>query len=368
MARAAFMKMKNFVTSKDLNLEIRTRIVRYYVFTILLYGMKVWKRDIDKNPSLRTLGIPPNVELKTNEEVLRQTRQLAFDYACAIQKKVPKNWTKNKIALKDWLRGFLSRQPQLSIRTPEATSLSRATSFNRKNVRDCFGNFKTVYERYQFNEDFLCSSVTDRFDTATITPGIDNVSTKHRTPSQTSAEQLLTEENQNQVDPASSNNMAASRPFQLESPIRNPTEEDETITPDSVRPYPKAGSRKPIGMKRKKGKTRILTDTPEKRLIEIAEQERQKKLRLKKTEKITLKGEERKELVEELTSNGEKNRKMSSDDDIENDSLSDKTFVGEDFDEDDVIDLDRNFQVNDFVLVKFDTKKDVYHYVGRVEE
>ncbi|KAF2882114.1 hypothetical protein ILUMI_24036 [Ignelater luminosus] len=41
-----------------------------------------------------------------------QTRQLAFDYACAIQKKVPENWTKNKIASK----GFLNRQPQLSPR------------------------------------------------------------------------------------------------------------------------------------------------------------------------------------------------------------------------------------------------------------
>lgn len=30
--------------------------------------------------------------------------------------------------------------------------------------------------------------------------------------------------------------------------------------------------------------------------------------------------------------------------------------------------LDRNFLVNDYVLVKFDTKKTVVHYVGRIEE
>ncbi|KAF2882115.1 hypothetical protein ILUMI_24037 [Ignelater luminosus] len=216
------------------------------------------------------------------------------------------------------------------------------------------------------DEDFLCSSVTDRFDTATITPGTDNVPTEQQTLSQASAEQLLTEENQSQVGPTSSNNIAASGPFQLESPIRNPTEEAETITPDSVRPYPKAGSRK-----RKKGKTRILTDTPEKRLIEMAEQERQRKNKIKEDRKNNSKkiGKKRiPKLVEELTSKGGKNRKMSSDNDIENDSLSDKTFVEEDFDEDDVIVLDRNFQVNDFVLVKFDTTKNVYHYVGRIEE
>ena len=30
--------------------------------------------------------------------------------------------------------------------------------------------------------------------------------------------------------------------------------------------------------------------------------------------------------------------------------------------------MDRNFQINNFVLVKFDTKKTVYHYVGLIEE
>ncbi|KAF2883106.1 hypothetical protein ILUMI_23078 [Ignelater luminosus] len=92
----------------------------------------------------------------------------------------------------------------------------------------------------------------------------------------------------------------------------------------------------------------------------MAEQKRQRKNKIKKDRKNNSKKTGKKtipKLVEELTSKGEKKRKMSSDDDIENDSLSDKTFVEEDFDEDDVIVLDRNFQVNDFVLVKFDTKK-----------
>ncbi|GBP18011.1 Stimulator of interferon genes protein [Eumeta japonica] len=47
--------------------------------------------------------------------------------------------------------------------------------------------------------------------------------------------------------------------------------------PEIVRPYPKACPRKLIKNSRKKGKTRILTDTPEKRLIELAEQETQTK-------------------------------------------------------------------------------------------
>lgn len=64
-----------------------------------------------------------------------QARKLAYDYAVAIKKtNTPDNWIQNKIASKDWIRGFLNRQSQLSIRTPEATSLSRAISFNKKKL------------------------------------------------------------------------------------------------------------------------------------------------------------------------------------------------------------------------------------------
>lgn len=56
----------------------------------------------------------------------------------------------------------------------------------------------------------------------------------------------------------------------------------------------------------------------------------------------------------------EEKQKINSNAEIENGSVSDEALVdssGEDFDEDDVIVLDRIFQINNFVLVKFDTKK-----------
>lgn len=52
------------------------------------------------------------------------------------------------MAGKDWLTSFLERHPSLSIRRPQATSLSHATSFNKKNVGDFFNNLARVYERY----------------------------------------------------------------------------------------------------------------------------------------------------------------------------------------------------------------------------
>jgi Reverse transcriptase (RNA-dependent DNA polymerase) len=41
-ARAAFIKMKKFLTCPDLNLELRLRFTRCYIFPILLYGVESW--------------------------------------------------------------------------------------------------------------------------------------------------------------------------------------------------------------------------------------------------------------------------------------------------------------------------------------
>lgn len=79
-----------------------------------------------------------------------ETKSLAYDYAKANNISVPDKWHTNQKASKDWLIGFLKRNPSLSIRTPEATSLGRMTSFNKHNVSSFFDNLSQVYEKYKF--------------------------------------------------------------------------------------------------------------------------------------------------------------------------------------------------------------------------
>lgn len=80
----------------------------------------------------------------------KETRVLAFQFATDNDKALPNSWILNQKAGVDWLTGFMKRHDELSIRAPEATSLSRSTSFNRTNVSAFFDNLQTVLHRHKF--------------------------------------------------------------------------------------------------------------------------------------------------------------------------------------------------------------------------
>lgn len=83
------------------------------------------------------------------------TRKLAYEYAKLLKTKMPDSWERDKKAGVEWMKGFMERHPTLSLRKPENTSLSRATSFNPTNVSLFQENYKKVMEKYMFSEERL---------------------------------------------------------------------------------------------------------------------------------------------------------------------------------------------------------------------
>jgi len=81
----------------------------------------------------------------------KDVRRLAYDCACKHNIPVPKSWHDNKEAGVDWLNAFLKRNgKKISIRCPKATSLSRATSFNKTNVNNFFLKLAEVMDKHKF--------------------------------------------------------------------------------------------------------------------------------------------------------------------------------------------------------------------------
>ncbi|CAH1978094.1 unnamed protein product [Acanthoscelides obtectus] len=67
----------------------------------------------------------------------KQARILAYEFAVANGKTIKESWSREAMAGKEWMFRFMNRH-NFSLRTPEQTSLSRATSFNKTNVEAFF--------------------------------------------------------------------------------------------------------------------------------------------------------------------------------------------------------------------------------------
>ena len=79
---------------------------------------------------------------------------LAYQLATANDLRIPESWNDNKEAGLDWMKHFLKRHRDLSIRNPEATSIQRMANFNEHNVNLFFNNLEKCYDR-QFTPDCI---------------------------------------------------------------------------------------------------------------------------------------------------------------------------------------------------------------------
>lgn len=128
---------------------------------------------------------------------------------------------------------------------------------------------------------------------------------------------------------------------------------DSPISPESVRPFPKAMPLQNPVQRRKKGYSRILTDTPEKEKLEQEQLEKQTK--------------ERKKL--ELKARKEKSKRKIASESSDSDmsvkyAESDIESYHEEFEEHEIEESSDVFEIGNYVLVKFFTKKTKKFAIG----
>ena len=78
-------------------------------------------------------------------------RRLAYSVAEKLGVRHPFSHA-TKMAGYDWLRGFLTRHPDLSVRIPQATNLARAVGFNRVKVAEFFQAYRGRLGKHTFTE------------------------------------------------------------------------------------------------------------------------------------------------------------------------------------------------------------------------
>lgn len=79
-----------------------------------------------------------------------ELRQLAYQFAIKSQIKYPEIWNVDKMAGRDWYYGFMRRHKELTLRTPEQTSLHRVKSFSKENVQYFFINLDAVLTEHPY--------------------------------------------------------------------------------------------------------------------------------------------------------------------------------------------------------------------------
>jgi hypothetical protein len=68
----------------------------------------------------------------------KSARSLAYEFAVEKNKTVPSNWTENKMAGVEWIRGLMKRNTSLSIRKPEAYKFSQSHWIQSVQCEDVF--------------------------------------------------------------------------------------------------------------------------------------------------------------------------------------------------------------------------------------
>lgn len=123
----------------------------------------------------------------------KQVMTLAYGFAKANNKKIDPSWEANKCAGKQWLRDFRKKfYDKLSLRKPEATSLARATAFNKETVAQVFNNYKSILQRHSLEPSDIWNCDETGISTVHVPPKVIASKGKKQIGAMTSAERGTT--------------------------------------------------------------------------------------------------------------------------------------------------------------------------------
>ena len=127
--------------------SIRSVAQEYSICHVSLY--RFCKKLRADNNVIPKLGYNPHTKVFTNEQesILttylktcgdlyyglspKEIKQLAYHCAKKFNLRMPQRWSEMEMAGPDWFTSFMKRNPDISLRKPEATSLNRAMNFNK---------------------------------------------------------------------------------------------------------------------------------------------------------------------------------------------------------------------------------------------
>ncbi|CAG4956415.1 unnamed protein product [Colias eurytheme] len=117
----------------------------------------------------------------------KEVRKLAYELTVKYNLSRPITWDDNELAGEEWFQMFMRRNPELSLRAAQATSLSRATS-NKINV-DCFyDNLTIVMDRHKFEPQDIYNAYETGITTIQKPDRVVDRRGTHQVGSETSAE------------------------------------------------------------------------------------------------------------------------------------------------------------------------------------
>ncbi|XP_058805227.1 uncharacterized protein LOC131672183 [Phymastichus coffea] len=81
---------------------------------------------------------------------INEVRELAYQFAVKLGVDFPNSWNKDEKAGMEWYKKFRRRHPQLTLRTPEQTSLNRVKAFCTTKVQKFFDQLGAMYDEHHF--------------------------------------------------------------------------------------------------------------------------------------------------------------------------------------------------------------------------